>query len=189
MVWATICAADVYEARRRFDSMKTRFGAAIAMGLTIVTGACGGGGSGDGGVVYQMPQIYPDNNPQCLGPQMVGQTFAQNVLLQNEGKQDLQIASATIAMDARHAFKLMGPNVNTVQYQDFAVVELLYTPPAPGWDAVALQVRSNAQNYPRLDIYVLGQGVPASLDGGVFDSGPPPMTATQSTCSTSGSDR
>jgi hypothetical protein len=141
--------------------------------------ACGGGSKNDSGVVYDQPQIYPDKNPLCLAdtPIAAGEVLMQNVLLENAGRQQLQIMSATIAMDARRVFKLMGPTPNAIDSLDFAVAGLRYAPRAPGWDAVALQVRSNAANYPRLDIYVLALAVPPGLDGGPWDAGPPPASA------------
>jgi hypothetical protein len=172
----------------------------LLLGSLLVTAACsGGGGSSDAG--YVLPQIVPDNNPVCLTYQrtFVGQSYMGNVILENEGKQTLQISSSTIANDARHDFKLLGVNAANggmnmacvngtpcpVGSFESAFAEFTYAPTSPGWDAVALEIRSNAGNYPVLGIFILARAEPPIPDGGAtmpYDAGDPPASAMMSSC-------
>jgi hypothetical protein len=151
-----------------------------ALGLFAGAAGCGGDGDEDGGVQFEKPQILPDNNPVCISDVdvEVGRSRNQPILLQNAGRQPLEIATATIAFDRRGHFTLNGPEPRSVLSTDFAAMQLRYAPRAPGWDAVIVQVTSNAENYPQLDVYVLARAVPAGLDGGVYDAGPRPADST-----------
>lgn len=154
----------------------------LAVGAGTSPSACkGGDDSLDGGVLYERPQIVPDNNPVCLSslrpPVQVGQVRAQNVLLQNEGKETLELASIEVVNDQRGHFMLSGVERMSIPSREFSIAQFRYAPTTPGWDTAALQIQSNAENFPRLDIYIVARAEPANLDGGVFDAGPRPMEA------------
>ncbi len=141
--------------------------------------ACGGDGGADGGIVFQKPQILPDNAPICLNFErtVAGEERGHNALLRNNGREQLVIQSATITDDLRGSFEFVGVEPKAVDSPESAVARFFYKPSEPGWDTALLRVMSNAENFPDLRIFILGRAEPANLDGGVWDAGPKPATA------------
>lgn len=142
--------------------------------------ACSSEDGSDGGVQYEKPQIVPaSGNPVCLSMRRVevGETVNQPLILRNDGRQTLMISTVTIQGDVRNHFTFQGPDVMTVESFDNALVQLRYAPTAPGWDAVRLEVTSNAENYPVLAVFILARAEPQGLDGGIADAGDKPMEA------------
>lgn len=157
---------------------------ALVAGTALVWAACGGD-DGDGEeVLFDKPQIVPDNNPVCVNYRTIeaGQEWRQPILVSNKGRETLEITSSTIASDTRSSFTMRGPDVSSVPSTEFAHYEVVYAPLEPGWDAIALQIESNAENYPRLDVYVIARAVPPGLDGGAWDAGPRPPQAGEELC-------
>lgn len=148
--------------------------------LPLVLAACSGGtGDADSGVAYEKPQVLPAVNPVCLNMMHIaaGTVVNQPILIQNNGRMPLDISGAMMINDTRGAFMIQGPDVPHVTELDFANFQLRYAPADPGWDAAAVRIMSNAENYPILDIYVVALAEPAGLDGGVYDPGPRPEIA------------
>ncbi|MCK6551570.1 hypothetical protein L6R52_37405, partial [Myxococcota bacterium] len=157
-------------------------------GAALVWAACGGDDGGGDVILYDKPQIVPDNNPVCVNYRTIeaGEEWRQPILVQNLGRETLEITSSTIASDTRGSFTMRGPDTPSVASTEFAHYELVYKPETPGWDAVALQIESNAENYPRLDVYVIARAVPPGLDGGTWDAGPRPPQAGPTLCNPDG---
>lgn len=154
----------------------------LASGLALLS-ACSGGNEDtpDSGVTYQMPQIFPAINPICLTSMhvAVGGSVNQPISVQNNGRDALVISSVEMFEDERNSFTIQGPDIMTVEERDFALFQLRYAPTETGWDAAAVRIRSNAENYPILDVYIVALAEPAGLDGGAFDPGPRPERARE----------
>jgi hypothetical protein len=152
----------------------------FALALPFAVIACSSSDNGeDSGIIYQKPQVLPAINPICLTMMRteVGKTVNQPIQLQNVGKEALVITGSEIIEDPRNHFTYQGPDIMTVETRDFVSFMLRYAPTEAGWDAGALRVTSNAENYPILDIYIVALSEPAGLDGGSYDPGPRPAIA------------
>lgn len=147
--------------------------------ILVVVAACSGESGEDGGVLFELPQIVPEQTPLCLSymDSVVNQPRTANLQLRNDGRQQLVIEGAQIVNDARSAFTVQGISPMTVESRESAIVQFIYQPPETGWDSAELMIASNAENYPMLRVFILARAVPQSLDGGVFDAGDKPMAA------------
>jgi hypothetical protein len=147
---------------------------------------CDGNDDSDSGVDFEKPQIWPVENPICFSslqpPVEVGKVVLRNVLLENRGRQSLEISSAMVVNDRRMHLSLGRLERMVVPTRELTIAEVRYAPAAPGWDTAALQIFSNAENFPELDIFIIGRAEPANLDGGVYDAGPRPAEAEGSGC-------
>lgn len=142
--------------------------------------ACSGGEGGeDSGVIFEKPQVLPAINPICLTMMrtQVGTGVNQPIQITNAGMNPLIISGSEIIEDPRNSFTVQGPDKMTIESLDFANFQLRYMPTEAGWDAGALRVMSNAENYPILDIYIVALAEPAGTDGGAYDPGPRPAIA------------
>jgi hypothetical protein len=140
---------------------------------------------------FEEPQIVPQSNVLCLAYEelVAGTRSAHFVQLTNRGRDPLIIRGAVVEEDARGAFTVdrvrTASGVDCTEAQpcsvpstEDAILRFLYAPPAPGWDTADLRVLSNAQNYPRLRLFVLARARPMGLDAGTpYDAGPRPPNA------------
>lgn len=153
--------------------------------------ACGSS-TEDDPIQFDEPQIVPASNVLCLSYEDLAEssTTAHFVQLTNRGRQPLIIRGAEVAEeDVEGAFAV--DKVRSLSGQDCtesspcwiastedAILRFLFMPKRPGWYTAILRVLSNAQNFPRLRLFVLARARPASLDAGVpFDAGPKPPNA------------
>ena len=147
-------------------------------------GACSSDGNPDDGPQFELPQILPRESPICVSRMDVTVGDSRNVPMDftNRGRQTLVIDSADLTGDTRNAFQIQGLDSMRVEYNDFAIVQMRYTPPEAGWDTATLEIRSNAQNFPLLRVFILGRAIPADLDAGTtdWDAGPKPPEAVGS---------
>ena len=67
----------------------------------------------------------------------------------------------------------------TAEFQSSAIAQFAFAPTASGWDWANLRVISNAENFPTLDIFVLGIGrlVSEASPDSTWDPGPKPAEA------------
>ena len=166
--------------------------------LGLASSACDDAAAEDELVEFERPQIVPQSNVLCLSLSdeafVEGQAHDQFVQLTNRGRDPLLIEEARIEEDARGAFRVAQvravgragdstidctvENPCAIGSTEDAVIRYVYEPPAPGWDTAEIWVRSNAQNYPRLRLFVLANARPADLDPDAsFDPGPKPANA------------
>lgn len=153
----------------------------VALALTIALAVSCAGEDDDDGVMFELPQILPDNSPICLSysPTTVGQVVSHVALFRNDGRQQLVVESATITEDARGVFTVVGVEPKMVNTSEFTHVQLRYAPTATGWDSAFLRVMSNAQNFPNIRVFVLALAQPDNPMG--FDPGPKPAAAMPGT--------
>ena len=112
---------------------------------------------------FDLPQIWPDVNPVCLNytPTPVGTPITRSILIDNRGRDDLQITSATLVDETNGDFTLQGINKQTIACgEDPAAAQVVFQPSGPGWAAATVVIESNAQNFVPLRVYFLGLGVP-----------------------------
>lgn len=163
----------------------------VALVLTL-SGAFGAVGCSDegSGTEFERPQIVPQSNVLCLSyaPVEVGSTTEHFVQLTNRGREPLLIEGAAVENDLRGSFSV--DRVRTVDGVDCsevrpcaietgsdAVLRYFYAPPEAGWDSADLRVFSNAQNYPRLRLYVLALAFPVGSSPDAYDPGAKPEDA------------
>lgn len=156
-----------------------RFFAPLLVAPALLSACSGNDDATDSGVTYQLPQILPAINPLCLTSMHVevGGSVNQPISVQNSGRDPLIIESVEMFEDERNSFTIQGPDISNVSERDFALFQLRYAPAETGWDAAAVRIKSNAENYPILDVYIVALAEPAGLDGGAFDPGPRPERA------------
>ncbi|MBK8009883.1 MAG: hypothetical protein IPK13_00915 [Deltaproteobacteria bacterium] len=175
--------------RRNWASRKTAV-ALFIVSATIAATACGGKDDDDDPIVYDKPQILPDNSPVCLNALeiKVDDDYGQNVILRNDGRQQLVIQEARISDASRDFFSIEDIVPKTVDTKDSAILRFHYAPTAPGWDTAFLNVISNAENFPTLRIFVLALAIPSDPEAAAeFDPGPKPdeaFTNGQEACRT-----
>ena len=159
----------------------------LPLAVLSLAAACGE----DDTIEFEQPQIVPQSNVLCLSYQELteGTRSTHFVQLTNRGRDPLVIERAEIENDMRGAFSVgdlrtaSGTDCTpsapcSVSSTEDAIVQFFYEPPAPGWDTADLRVISNAQNFPRLRLFVLARARPASLDAGEpWDAGPKPDNA------------
>lgn len=159
----------------------------LSLAVLLAAAACGD----EELIEFEQPQIVPQSNVLCLSYQELtaGTTSSHFVQLTNRGRDPLVIEGAEVENDARGAFTVDGIRTAagldcspaapcSVPSTEDAILRFIYEPPAPGWDTADLRVISNAQNYPRLRLFVLARARPQDLDAGVpWDAGPKPANA------------
>ena len=162
---------------RRVSIVGLRILAVAAVGISS---ACSDE-EGDICAEFSQPQIIPNEAPACLSdsPTVVGTVATRSIILQSRGSDPLVIetgADTRIEDDDRGHFSLLGimPD-STVVCPETTFAGIEYRPTEPGWDAVNLIVRSNAQNFPTLRIFMLALAVPPNDPD--FDPGPKPDEA------------
>lgn len=141
--------------------------------------ACGNSSEDDTEPMFELPQILVDRSPICLSyePATVGNTQSYVALFTNNGEQQLVIDEAVIEEDSRGHFSIAGVDPMQVNFTESSHVQLSYKPIAEGWDYAYLRVKSNAQNYPNLRVFVLALAMPDNPPMG-WDPGPKPEVAT-----------
>jgi hypothetical protein len=157
--------------------------AALAVALLA---ACGGGPS-----LPDKPQIKYDKNlldwgslaPDAGGfgnAVYVGTAPIATVQLQNGGTRDLTIGNVAVAGTDSALFTATLSS-NKVVSRDFAFVQVVFSPVDEGTFHATLQITSNAENYPNLEIplqptaawhylskgTVVGEDISVHLDGGM----------------------
>ncbi len=117
-------------------------------------------------------------------------------MLSNRGKEDLVITGGRFSEDAGGIFRFDGirPSESaamvtcssstpcSIASGESAALRFFYETTAPGWHTGRIEVDSNAENYPKLQLFVLAKAYPMGqgmMDGGVsgWDAGPRPMEA------------
>lgn len=146
----------------------------------IAAASCGGKDDDEDPIVYDKPQILPDNSPICLNFDEVktGDDYGHNVIVHNNGRQQLIIEEAHFSDASRDYFSIEGIDRMTVDSRDSAVLRFHYAPTEPGWDTAFLTITSNAQNFPTLKMFVLALAIPSDPEEAAeFDPGPKPAAA------------
>lgn len=140
---------------------------------------------------YELPQIVPNTNVFCLNYEdppieaMDDRTFS--VQLSNRGRQSLELGEAAVENDLRGSFELVAMKTEAgtdctadkpcfIETYQSAYLAFRYRPTAAGWDAADLRISSNAENYPRLKVFVLGLAYPDGAPSD-YDPGPKPDVA------------
>lgn len=170
----------------------------LIMTLTALSLACGDSEDpSNEEPAFDLPQILPNTTVLCLsfedtpvGPGT--RRYARTVQLTNAGRQDLVIESVEIEDPLRPAtFEVDGVRDEEsndcpvgqcrVETNRDAFVRFFYTPTELGWDAAFIRVRSNAQNFPNLRVFVLATAIPPPPEDGeepqTYDPGPKPAIA------------
>lgn len=128
---------------------------------------------------YQNAQICPDISPVGFCSRYVNKSVNTDVVLFNRGLTGLRITSVTLEGDDNCAFvppKLSftaGEDGTIINYMRSEVIRLTYSPTKVAQDHAVLRIKSNAENFPDLNIAVCGQGLPANA---------PPQGADGGTC-------
>ncbi len=144
------------------------------VGLTCFT-ACSDDESSDVCNQFSAPQILPSERPVCVDATFVDSVITRPVLLENRGASDLVIDDMMLELqgNARGHFSLQGIDQTTVSCPEEAAVGIEYAPTQPGWDTATLVIRSNAENFPTLEIFYLALAVPENDPNFVVPPKPP----------------
>lgn len=143
----------------------------ITAAIVALTGASVLGCNDDEGLnLPQRPQIFPRLNPINICEVQVGRQAQVDLMLDNWGRERLNITGIEVHHDRRCAFASPNGDVRlydedesdefaaSVRSRDSAFVRIEYTPPSSGVDEISLTVHSNAENFPDLELYVCGGG-------------------------------
>jgi hypothetical protein len=123
------------------------------------------------------PQIMPHLNPinACEvwlgdGGEFPAQHWTFDLMLQNQGREELQITGFDVLHDQRCGFAPPLGDVRifdddsddefmaSARKLDAAFMRIEYTPPGDGVDEAEIVIHSNAENFPDLSIYVCAAG-------------------------------
>jgi hypothetical protein len=117
----------------------------------------------------QQPQIRVplDPNPFDFVPTFVGQSRQSTIAITNKGLDDLVLGSVTFTGDS--AFKKFAPTDGTTNPSTMTILAnktsyfaLLFNPTAAGTFTGNVNIQSNAQNTPSLDVAVSGLACPTA---------------------------
>ncbi len=157
--------------------------------LVLLASLVACGGAEDDLIAFDRPQIVPESNVRCLSynPVEAGSATFHDLQLTNRGRAPLRIEGAAVERDDRSAFDIVqlrsvegSPCTEaapcSIRSAEDAFLRFRYRPPAAGWDAADLRVFSNAENFPRLRIFVLALAYPPG-EADAFDPGPKPDVA------------
>ncbi len=113
------------------------------------------------------PEIRPDLSPIPVGTHYTdADPYVFNLMIQNRGEQTLVISSVVARGDQNCAFTWEGPAEAELEYNDSTFIKGTYDPSVAGEDQVALEITSNAENFPLLEIPVCGKAVAPGDDMG-----------------------
>jgi hypothetical protein len=113
----------------------------------------------------QKPQIKPDRGEVDFGGSnglrtCVGQGTPATVLLFNKGKDDLVITKVEIKNSNSTVFSLATDTLPvTVRSNDSTFARLTYSPKAVGTNTATLEIVSNAENSPTLELFMTATAV------------------------------
>lgn len=114
----------------------------------------------------QLPQIrVPTNpNPLAFDAQYVGVSASSSIAITNKGLDDLVLSSVTLTGDAvfrkfQPTDGTTNPTLSTIPANQSSFLVILFNPTAPGTFAGNVNIQSNAENTPSLDIPVSGTAV------------------------------
>lgn len=162
-------------------------GRLVAPAIFVAT-ACGDTAEESG---FDLPQIVPDTNVLCLSyePVDAGSVTQHFVQFTNRGRDDLTVEGGSVQNDLRSSFTVdavvndadvpcQAGQPCTLRTGQNGFLQFSYAPSNPGWDATDIRIRSNAQNYPNLRIFVLGLATPPNANN--YDPGEKPDVARSS---------
>ena len=113
------------------------------------------------------PEISIDLSPVPVGTHYTdANPYVFNLMIQNRGDQTLVISSVVARGDQNCAFTWMGPDKTELEYDESTFVQGTYDPSMAGEDQVALEIRSNAENYALMEVPVCGKAVAPGDDKG-----------------------
>jgi hypothetical protein len=99
-----------------------------------------------------------------------------NLQLVNKGEEKLVIESVSYRGDQNCSLALEGPDVMEMGENESAFLHGSYDPTILGEDQIAMEVVSNASNYPRLVVPICGKAVlPGTEDAGMPECQVPPQ--------------
>jgi len=114
------------------------------------------------------PEIMIDISPVNVGIRSIDPELDPlhfDLQLTNRGDKTLSIESVTFRGDTNCAFTFDGPDYFDLGYEDTAFIRGWYQPTVAGEDQLAMEVVSNAENYPTLVVPICGKGVePGTTD-------------------------
>jgi hypothetical protein len=113
-------------------------------------------------------QITVDWSPVTLGVHGLPQKeeFHFDMQFTNIGGELLTLESVTVKGDSRCAFTFEGPDITEIAATESAFIRGFYAPTSEGEDQIAIEVVSNAKDYPDFVVSICGAAVPsAGLDG------------------------
>ena len=118
------------------------------------------------------PTIGIDVSPVNLGVHLVdldAGPYTFNLQLYNSGEEKLVIDSVVYRGDTNCAFSFEGPDLLEMGENEASFVRGYYDPTIPAVDQIAMEVASNASNFPMLIVPICARAVP----DGVADAGAP----------------
>ncbi|MFO0728010.1 MAG: hypothetical protein U1E65_29790 [Myxococcota bacterium] len=114
-------------------------------------------------VCFDKPQMCPSLTPIFFNLRKTTSTTAVNLLLENRGEAPMKITSIKVRGDTRCAFKnaMFAPAVgSSIEPGDSMVVRFKYfAPAAEGEDHATIEILSDSENLPTLNINVCGKSV------------------------------
>ena len=143
-------------------------GIPLPAGMPQAPCVCDTQGNATGCSAYTNAEICPDLSPVQFCSRDVGSATPTDVIVSNRGLQGLVINNVTLIGDDNCAFDppLVSPKEMTViDYLQQEIVHLTYRPTKLANDYAILRIESTAENFPRLDIAVCGQGLKAGTQG------------------------
>ena len=115
---------------------------------------------------FAKPQMCPNLTPIFFNNRLVSTETPVNVLLENRGEEPMKISSIKVRGDTRCAFKkaMFSPAVgSSIEPGDSMVVRFKYvTPATAGEDHATIEIISDSENLPTLQIPVCGKAVTSS---------------------------
>jgi hypothetical protein len=124
------------------------------------------------------PEIGIDVSPVNLGihsTEADGGPYQFDLQLTNNGEENLVLESVTYRGDQYCSFTFEGPDVWEMSESESAFIRGWYDPTNPGEDQIAMEVVSNASNFPTLVVPICGKAVPpGTADAGVLECEVPP---------------
>jgi hypothetical protein len=108
-------------------------------------------------------QITVDWSPVTLG--VVGlpmeEEFHFDMQFTNIGGELLTLESVSVKGDSRCAFSFDGPDITEIATTESAFIRGYYAPPSEGEDQIAIEVVSNAKDYPEFVVSICAAAVPS----------------------------
>jgi hypothetical protein len=127
------------------------------------------------------PEIWIDISPVYVGIHEINpesEPYHFDLRFTNRGEEALEIESARIRGDQYCAFEFQGPDILELGEDESAFMRGWYNPAVAADDQIALELYSNAVNYPMLVVPVCGRGVlPGTQDAGPAPSCNVPPTS------------
>lgn len=127
--------------------------------------ACGGGDDlPDVAPLPARPQLLPDPNSQdgvvLFRLTTAGQTTVENVVFVNGGRETLHIDRIGVAGDAGGVFSVgdVVPDSREIESRGALSVAVAFAPTERGVTRATMVIESNAENFPMLELELLGPG-------------------------------